>query len=345
MDRPLLAASEFDPWVREVRVAARKSALAFAITSALTVSLAESVHGQAFPSQLELSQLDGTNGFVINGEAADDRLGYSVSSAGDINGDGVDDLIVGAPFSESPLANAGRSYVLFGATSAFPAVFDPSTLDGTNGFIVNGESITDRSGGAVASAGDVNNDGIDDLIIGARRADSSASNAGKSYLVFGSDKGFPASVDLASLDGSNGVVLLGEAAEDDSGSAVAAAGDVNGDGIDDVIIGARFADPNGEGSGRSYVIFGSDTPFSASIDLSLLDGLNGFAIDGEAEGDESGVSVSGAGDVNGDGIGDLLIGARRADINGADSGRAYVIFGSTVNRVTGWVSLLPTPAT
>ena len=145
--------------------------------------------------------------------------------------------------------------------------------------------------------------------------------AGETYVVFGSDTGFDATLDLSSVDGTNGFVINGIDQEDYSGTSVSAAGDVNGDGIDDLIIGAYEADPGGnDGAGETYVVFGSDTGFDASLDLSTLDGTNGFVINGVDQGDHSGISVSGAGDVNGDGIDDVIVGAYGAD-------ETYIIFG------------------
>src|SRR5918997_213944 len=112
---------------------------------------------------------------------------------------------------------------------------------------------------------------------------------------------FGPTFNLSTLNGSNGFAINGIAADDRSGRSVSSAGDVNGDGFDDLIIGAYGADPNGIlGAGQSYVVFGSNSGFGASLNLSTLNGSNGFAINGIAEGDLSGLSVSSAGDINGD---------------------------------------------
>ena len=285
--------------------------------------------GAAFPPTLELLSLDGTNGFRLDGVAAGDRSGFAVGNAGDVNGDGLADLLIGAYGGPN---GAGASYVVFGRNTAqnpFPARLGLSSLDGTNGFRLNGVAAGDGSGAAVSAAGDVNGDGLSDLLIGASGAPNGAFS-GASYAVFGRDtqNPFPASLNLSSLDGKNGFRLNGVAANDRSGFAVSGGGDVNGDGIEDLLIGAPGAGPNGVYSGASYVVFGRNTaqtdPF---LDLSSLDGTNGFRLNGVAADDSSGLAVSGAGDVNGDGLADLLIGASRAGPNGSLSGASYVVFG------------------
>ena len=284
-----------------------------------------------FPANFELSTLNGTNGFAINGVAADDLTGFRVSGAGDVNGDGKDDLIIGAMWADSNgLIDAGSSYVLFGSTSGFAPSIDLATLNGINGFTINGIAAGDKLGASVSGAGDVNGDGFADLSIGAPYADpNGVENAGQSYVVFGSNTGCPTSLNVSDLDGNNGFTINPIAAGDELGNSISAAGDVNGDGIDDLIISAFGADPNGvENAGQGYVVFGSTGGLAPSLNVSALDGTNGFAIDGIAEGDNLS-RVSAAGDVNGDGFDDVIIAAFWADPNGnASAGTSYVVFGS-----------------
>ncbi|NJK39321.1 MAG: hypothetical protein HC920_17325 [Oscillatoriales cyanobacterium SM2_3_0] len=286
-----------------------------------------------FEASLDLSDLNGSNGFVIKGIDIFDSSGRSVSSAGDINGDGFDDIIIGAP-SADPNGNdrAGESYVVFGSDSGFEASLDLSDLNGSNGFVIKGIDIFDSSGNSVSSAGDINGDGFDDIIIGAIVIDPNGIFfAGESYVVFGSNSGFEASLDLSDLNGNNGFVInINTDKEDGSDDIVSSAGDINGDGFDDIIIGVFTANSNGSYfAGESYVVFGSNSGFEASLDLSDLNGSNGFVIEGIDERDYSGYSVSNAGDINGDGFDDIIIGAVRADLNGIyDAGESYVVFGS-----------------
>jgi hypothetical protein len=328
------------------RIPVGASILAAALAAPLTAAA-------PFPSVFRLGSLypagggDGSQGFVLTGASKFDYVGASVNGAGDVNGDGLADVIVGSFGKGRSLR--GDSYVVFGARG-FSAVIELESLlpenggDGTAGFVLSGIDPYDYSGRSVSAAGDINGDGIGDLIVGAERADpGNRFYAGESYVVFGSAQGFPAQFPLAMLfpsgggNGSRGFVLTGIAEDDHAGAAVSAAGDINADGIDDLIVGAYSADPGGRAeAGESYVVFGSRQAFPAVIELASLepenggDGSKGFVIAGVDDGDYSGFAVSAGGDLNGDGVDDLIIGAvfaERGDLY--YSGESYIVFGSS----------------
>ncbi|CAC9592578.1 hypothetical protein [uncultured Gammaproteobacteria bacterium] len=289
------------------------------------------VFGKNDTNAINLSTIEsGTGGFAINNDITADSdagAGASVSSAGDVNGDGLDDLIVGAYRAQN---SSGKSFVVFGKKDNRDVVNLSAIESGTGGFVINGENSNDFSGYSVSSAGDVNGDGLDDLIVGAHQADlTDSADAGKSYVVFG--KANTDAINLSNIvTGTGGFVINGENAGDKSGYSVSSAGDVNGDGLDDLIVGAYYADSAGKADiGKSFVVFGkADT---TTVNLSnIISGTGGFVINGENAGDKSGYSVSSAGDVNGDGLDDLIIGAPSAgSANNANAGKSFVVFGKT----------------
>jgi hypothetical protein len=187
-----------------------------------------------------------------------------------------------------------------------------------------GAAASDSAGYSVAGAGDVNNDGKADVLVGAYGADNNGrASSGSVYVVFGQTA--QTRINLGSL-GASGYRIDGAAANDQLGTSVANLGDVNGDKRPDVLVGAPNAGNNGRaGAGSAYVVFGKSAP--ATVDLAAL-GTQGYRIDGAAASDGAGANVAAAGDVNGDAIPDAVIGATGADNNGrTSSGSAYVVFG------------------
>lgn len=291
----------------------------------VTVAVQTNVGANSF----NLSDLDGTNGFQLNGIAPTDQSGLSVSSAGDINGDGFDDVIVGAQQANGGGINdSGETYVVFGAAGGFATQIELSSLDGTNGFRLTGTGAVDLSGGTVSAAGDLNNDGIDDLLVGIRNADRPSFNEGEVVVIYGSTTPFPATRALTGFDGTDGTSIIGADTNSLTGVSLSEAGDVNGDGIDDFIIGSPFADSSaGNDAGESFVVFGVDGGLGASFNLTTLDGSNGFRIDGPTPGFLVGL-VGGIGDINDDGFNDIAVSSQVADpASGADAGITYVVFG------------------
>ncbi|MEP3889708.1 MAG: hypothetical protein ABJN69_04525 [Hellea sp.] len=293
---------------------------------------------------------NGSEGFVVTNINPGAFQLPGIKSLGDVNNDGIDDFAIGDP---SAAGLAGLTYVIFGSTTPFGAEFDVSTLNGTNGFVLEGVfSYThpmngqygDRSGWDVAGA-DVNGDGINDIIIGAPTADENNSPTyvdqsqpgGQTYVVFGQDTSitpFAANFQLSTLNGTNGFSMTNFQHGTQAGISVGAIGDINNDGIEDFAIGAPYADEPGTGTegwlnGLTYIVFGSTTPFSATFDITTLNGTNGFVATAFSNNafQYSGTSVEAAGDINNDGIDDFVIGAPGSDLNG-DAGKSFVVFGT-----------------
>ena len=255
---------------------------------------------------LDLSGADAS----FHGETAGDAMGFSVSGAGDVNNDGFADVLLGAHHESSGGEHAGAAYLLHGPLYG--------TIDlsiATAKFV--GEEVEDKAGISVSGAGDVDGDGYDDILVGAYQNDTG--EAGKAYLVYGPASG---TIDLSTAD----AILLGEAGHDSAGMSVSTAGDVDGDGFDDFLVGAYGHDAGGSGAGAAYLLHG---PVYGTLDLSAAD----TTFIGEASGDFAGYSVSAGGDLDGDGLDDLVVGAKRQGAGGYHAGAAYLVYSVALGDV------------
>ncbi|MBB71468.1 MAG: hypothetical protein CMF50_03620, partial [Legionellales bacterium] len=269
------------------------------------------------------SNLTGANGFYISGDSSSDLFGWSVANAGDMNGDGLDEFIIGATESDPGGNNRGEAYVVFGTSVAMPNPYDLSSPTVTNHLSIRGNNNGAKLGQAVTSVGDINNDGYEDVAVS-----QIESNNGNVFVVFGAAGGLPGStIATNSLNGSNGFGMQGIDSGDRFGLSISGGGDFNGDGIADMIIGADEANVNGGNSGQAYVIFGKSTAFGATLDVTTLNGSDGFRINGPTGSDLAGTGVSFVGDYNGDGYDDIVVTVPNFGY-GNNDGLAYLIFGS-----------------
>ena len=293
---------------------------------------------------LDLQTLSASEGFIIRGFIASEsiRAGFSVSGGSDVNGDGLDDLIVGAPYSDAKGNESGEAYVIFGSDSGFGEpvtegghtrqVIDLETLSANEGFVLQGAEFN-NTGYSVAGLGDVNGDELDDILI------SGESFSAESYVIFGDTGGFGSpdgngrnTVDLTSLDPADGFVIKGIDSDDAFGADVSSAGDINGDGIHDLMVSAPEFEGTSGNAGDTYVIFGSSEGFGsidehgrALLSVDDLDPEAGFVVTGDIRLSQLGSSISQAGDFNGDGFDDLILGTRYGDDG---YGNAVIVFGS-----------------
>ncbi|MEM1368851.1 MAG: Ig-like domain-containing protein, partial [Cyanobacteria bacterium P01_H01_bin.15] len=296
-----------------------------------------------FSPVINLSQLDGNDGFAILGVNSKDNSGQTVTGIGDVDGDGLADILIGAQAGEPIGAlndNRGEVYILFGGSDVDDnGTFQLSSLifnNSTNGLIISGDDPAGLFSSALTALGDINSDGFVDFAVGARGANPlDRSGAGKTYIFYGGNQfNNSSNIDFRLtpdyLDGTTGFIINGAAASERSGQALSST-DFNGDSIPDVVIGARAATSNGfflSTQTKIYVAFGGNS-FGESGDVDLASLNNGITIEGEFSGFGAGSSaLAGLADFNGDGFGDLVIGESTADTNGLlGNGIVYVVYG------------------
>jgi hypothetical protein len=295
-----------------------------------TATVTVNVLSNIVPSNV--SEIDDTNGFTVPGLIEFGRAGQNATILGDVNGDGIDDFVISEAGDGQDVS---RLYVVFGTDQGFALEFDLTSLNGTNGFRFDGADINDLTGEAVNGAGDINNDGLVDILIGAPQAFNETNNTfGRAYIVFGGQQ-FPSLITAADLNGTIGFQIVTEPEAHRLGTTVSLMGDVNGDGIDDVWIASPESDfdtiPQ---AGRVYVIFGrqsldnNNPVFEPVIDLSNLSATDGMIFHGAAN-ELAGITLSPTGDINGDGFADVVIGAPGASPMGNEfAGRVYIVFGN-----------------
>jgi PKD repeat protein len=259
----------------------------------------ETDEGAAFVYHGSATGLSPSPNWVAEGDQGSAEFGYSVGTAGDVDDDGHDDVIVGAPYHDGGETDEGRAYVYRGSATG---------LSTTVGWIAESDQASAEFGYSVGTAGDVNGDGYDDVIVGAKDYTNDQAHEGRVFVYYGAATGLSATADWTDESDQVGTAF---------GCSVGTAGDVDSDGYDDVIVGAFHYGLNREGA--AFVYHGSVTGLSTNAD---------WTAESDQDGAHFGWSVGTAGDVNGDGYNDIIIGADYYDNDQTDEGRTHVYYGS-----------------
>ena len=262
--------------------------------------------GRAYLYLGSAAGLAATAAWTAESDQARAWFGYSVAPAGDVNGDGYADVIVGAPYYAAGQTDEGRAYVYLGSAAGLAA---------TAAWTAESDQAGAIFGASVATAGDVNGDGYADVIVGAHFYDNGQPDEGRAFVYLGSATGPAATAAWTAESDQAGAWF---------GTSVATAGDVNGDGYADVIVGAPYYDNGQPDEGRAYVFLGSAAGPAATA---------GWTAESDQASAYFGYSVATAGDVNGDGYADVIVGAYAYDNGQTDEGRAYVYLGSAAGLV------------
>ena len=301
-----------------------------------SVALANDINGDGFPDLIvgapqknSFGQIDngrvyffyGGNEQTVNGfewkttsNQAGAQLGYAVASAGDVNGDGFSDVLVGAPFFDNGQQDEGKAFLYLGDEKG-PSV--------THDWSVEGNQIDARLGISVATAGDVNGDEFSDVIIGASKYSNGVPDEGAAFIFHGSQSGLN-QVSDRTISGNQSNALFGWM--------VGSAGDVDADGYGDIFVTARHYDNGHNNEGRVYLFEGSATGIGSSA---------AWQFESNQPGAQLGYSAALLGDVNGDGFSDVIFGAPFHDLGGNNAGRVFAFHGSIngLNNTPDWTQV------